>query len=228
MPPLPINQSQFLHVTIDVPAAAKAKFLKGMRQLIPLFTKPCAPTGPVESFGWPLVTSMSSAAGQTLSFVHLWKMPNPARPLISEVMEVCGADNTYGTLDQLVTREVQDLMHSNDAYSPPNWPAAIPKGFVHEVLDMRADVKALVAFENAMEPLALQMQEKFGWTLGIAMVSNTGQLRRFVHLWQVSNPTPAAIKTATTFLVAQPAYRQAFQARDAQVFTPVTYGRQAS
>jgi hypothetical protein len=60
------------------------------------------------------------------------------------------------------------------------------------------------------------------------MVSNTGQLRRFVHIWHASNPKPAAVKVATTFLGAQPAYRQAFQARDVQLFTPVAYGHQAS
>ena len=92
---------------------------------------------------------------------------------------------------------------------------------------MRAGVKALVAFEGGMPVLALQMQQKFGWTLAVAMVSNTGQLRRFVHIWQTSNPKPAAIKAATTFLRAQPAWRQAVQARAVQVFTPVSYGPHA-
>ena len=225
---LPIDHSQFLHVTIDLPAAAKTKFVKVMRKIVPLFTKKCPPTGIITSFGWPLVASMTATTGKKTRFLHLWKMSDPARPLISDVMEVCGADNDYGALDQLVDVEVQDLMHTNDAYSPRNWPTAAPKACVHEVLNMKSDVELLVAFENAMPVLALQMQQKFGWTLCLAMVSNTGQLRRFVHLWQVKNARPAAIAAATKFLRAQPAYARAIQGRTAEVFAGISYGARSS
>ncbi len=225
---LPIDHSQFLHVTIDLPTAARPRFVKGMRKLVPLFTKPCPPTGIITAFGWPLVASMASSTGKETRFLHLWKMTNPARPLMSEVMEVCGADNDYGAIDQLVDVEVQDLMHTNDAYSPRNWPAKTPKAYVHEVLNMSADVERLVAFESAMPVLALHMQQKFGWTLCLAMVSNTGQLRRFVHFWQVKSATPAAIAAATKFLRAQPAYAKAIRKRTAEVFEAVQYGRRSS
>ena len=111
-----IDQSQFLHVTIDLPAADKPKFVAGMRAVAPLFTRPCPPSGAITAFGWPLVASMTNTTKGSARFLHLWKMTDPARPLISEVMEVCGADNHYGTLDQLVDVEVQDMMHTNDAY----------------------------------------------------------------------------------------------------------------
>jgi len=60
------------------------------------------------------------------------------------------------------------------------------------------------------------------------MVSNTGQLRRFVHLWQVKNARPAAIAAATKFLRAQPAYAGAIQARTAEVLAGISYGRRST
>jgi len=222
-----IDQSQFLHVTIDLPAADKLTFVAGMRKLVPLFTRPCPASGTITAFGWPLVASMTNTRKGKARFLHLWKMANPARPLISEVMEVCGADKNYGALDQLVDVEVQDIMHTNDSYSPRNWPVSAPKAYVHEMLDMTSDVGRLVAFENAMPVVALQMQEKFGWTLLLAMLSNTGKLRRFVHFWQIRTPAPAAVAAATKFLCAQPAYARAIRARDADVFQAVGYGRRS-
>ena len=93
---------------------------------------------------------------------------------------------------------------------------------------MTSDVDRLVAFENAMPMIALQMQEKFGWMLLVAMVSNTGKLRRFVHFWQIRTPTPAAVAAATKFLRAQPAYAHAIRARDADVFQAVGDGHRAT
>lgn len=223
-----INESQFLHVTIDLPAADKPRFVAGMRKLMPLFTRPCLPSGPITAFGWPLVASMTNTTKGNARFLHLWKMSDPSRPLISEVMEVCGADNNYGAIDQLVDVEVQDLMHTNDAYSPRNWPTSAPQAYVHEVLNMTSDIGRLVAFEGAMAEIALNMKEKFGWVLLLAMISNTGQLRRFVHLWQTRTPTPAAVAKATKFLLAQPAYAAAMNARTADVFQAVSYGRRAT
>lgn len=229
VPEITLNDSQFLHVTIDVPTQSSARFMACMEKILPQFTNPCPPTGDLTGFGWELVASMTrKAAPSSSTFLNLWKMTDPARPLLFEVMAELGTDNDYGELDQLVDVEIQDILHTNDEYSPANWPADPPRAFVHETLDMTADGVKLAAFSDRMPVIAEEARQKFGWQLLVALMSNTGRLRRILHLWQVGDTSQAAVDKAAGWLTSQPAYAQALRQRTAEVYDAVQYGRTAA
>jgi hypothetical protein len=161
------------------------------------------------------------AGHDAVRFVHVWQIPDPARPLLWETMQEVGTSETYGALDQLVEGETQDLFHSNDTYTPFSLMAPEPVHWVQECLDMSADVESLVAFEAHMAVCAEQMREQFGWTLVLPLMAVTGRLRRFIHLWAASDLS--RLDAADQWLRSRPIYAASVRSRAVAALEAVHY-----
>jgi hypothetical protein len=233
---VPLTESVFLHVTLDIPTTSTSDFVADMGKMLPLFTAPCPPdlNSEITGFGWILLHAMKGPdVNGVTRFLHLWKLTDPARPSLTQVMEECGTHPEYSALDLLVDQEIQDLVHSNDDYTPRNWPPlddndtplVLPPGeiYVHEVLDMARDAIKVNAFEDAMELIAVQAREQFGWTLLVALHSQTGKLRRYTHVWQIESADPARVQAASQWLANQSVYQQAVEQRAVDVMNGVDY-----
>jgi hypothetical protein len=220
-----LENSDYLCVAIDVPTAKRAEFISTMPLVLPLFTgaPPAKQGDPITGFGWVLLGAMAHddpAAGTR--FVHVWKVPHPLQPSLNAVMDELATEPNYVTLDQLVDQETQDLMHST-SYTPRNWPVSPVPLYVQETLDMSRSAEDIVAFEDAMNVVIEEGPGKIGWTLLLALMSQTGRLRRYTHFWQIDSADPAKIAAADAWLMSLPGYKPAVLARTTQLFDGIQY-----
>jgi hypothetical protein len=150
-------------------------------------------------------------------------------------MEVFDDNEIYRNLDAMVSREVQDFMQAlpynpsteNPAYVAP----ANARYFLQATFVMIADPEPLTVFDRFMTECANDatspMHAKYGWSLVNGSYSQTGLLRRYVHLWASHQPLPDAAG-GIAWLSAQPAVAKALNQPGSgnpqwEVWEPVSY-----
>lgn len=223
----PSSKGLFLAVNISLrPSAELDVFLRGMHAVLPMFTGAPEPDEN-QPFGWTLVLSGQKHSwhdgGALPEFFNLWKLPEPLEPSIWDAMRAAAADRDYIRLDEVVDSEVQELMHTNDIYTPtslsPDEPGTI---YMRERLHMICNP---TEFENRMPVVAYEAKQACDAKLVLGLSNVTGRLRTFTNIWRL----PAANhEQLRGFLEKQKVYKQAVVSHSADTMTQINYHARSS
>jgi hypothetical protein len=219
-------RSRGLFLAVDIrlrPDADVDGFLQKMKAVLPMFTGDPQPDDN-EPFGWTLIASAQRKPreqGAGRDFFNLWKLPKPLQPTIWEAMAAAGANNDYIRLDGAVEHEVQELVHSNDVYSPTALhPQKRGMLYVRETLSVSGDPVKIAGFEQQMPVVAEEAREQYQAKLLLALENVTGRLRTFTQLWCLQEDNSKAL---VDFLKKQAIYRTAVRHSVASVMEAIDY-----
>ncbi|MTJ83425.1 MAG: hypothetical protein F8N37_20745 [Telmatospirillum sp.] len=205
---------RYLQVSLDLPNDDHQcqAFNRYMSELLPLFSERPWP-------GWDLFLAARHTPGRDSSshpddpavktYLHLWSVRDYNS--LPYIMELFDDSEIYHNLDALVSREVQDftqaLPYNPQSENPSFTVPANARYFLKVTFNVVTDPTALTAFDSFMNRCVDQasspMTATFGWNFVSGTYSQTGLLRRYIHIWSthLSLPDPAA---SVTWLTSQP------------------------
>lgn len=194
---------KYLLVELEVRAAQQQRFEALMRELLPEVFETGREAG---GLNWRLLTALCTPLDQSrmgeeptlFRYLHLWQLP--IRTNLSEAMLSLGRNRRYHELNQLNVSETQDFFTAAVTYAPrETQEKTLRRGrdalrlgadtsAVLETVDVPANWFALHSWQEAMPPLAAEVEAEGRWFLAFALQAESGRLRRYLNFWRPLTP----------------------------------------